>query len=267
MTALPTKTTILPDDPRWPDRLGESLGADAVHVLGNATVLSGPCVAVFGSANWSADNTVTATVVGRAVAESGGILLWPETRGTEVVAVEAALDAGGTVVVCSGVAADRVVQKEDSAICERALSSGGAVVSLQPWGTEYVRGPSKGARRLAAGLSTVAVQVGSDLVRGDTRGASEAMAMGRDVLAVPSLGSDLDSPDFDSLVASGALVTPDDRALSDTLRRVLGTSDGLPAALRAVDAMEALSAELPEGTSLDGFDWDALRAEVRARTS
>lgn len=93
--------TLTPFDPAYPQRFRTTLGPKApptLHTAGALDLLNQGGVGVVGSRNVSEEGTKVATALGRQVASLSVPLISGAARGVDQLAMNAAFEAGGTVI-------------------------------------------------------------------------------------------------------------------------------------------------------------------------
>lgn len=106
-------------------------------------------------------------------------------RGIDTAAHIGALDAGTPTVAVLGCGADVIYPAENTEIYNNIVSSGGAVISELPAGTEPLAANFPVRNRIIAGLSRGLLVIESELSGGTAITASLAIGCGRDVFAMP----------------------------------------------------------------------------------
>ncbi len=164
-------------DHDYPSRLTEVLGRAAPPILylaGDATLLEGPLLGIVGSRDVDAaaaeaarEAAVTAVHHGHGVVSGGA-------KGTDRLAMNAALDAGGTVV---GVLADSLLRVTREADVRRAIVDGRACLCtpFKP-SAGFSVANAMGRNKLIYAISRATLVVAADHDRGGTwAGATEAL--------------------------------------------------------------------------------------------
>ncbi len=132
-------------------------------------------------------------------------------RGTDAVAHQAALRAGGRTIAVLGSGVDRIYPPEHRLLAEE-ISQSGAVISDYPPGTAPDSSNFPPRNRIISGLSLATIIIEA----GDTSGAlitaAFAADQGRDVLAVPGNISSPNSKGTNRLIQNGAkpVLSPED---------------------------------------------------------
>lgn len=210
-------------DERYPRRLDDMCDApERIYGCGDPAVLDTMCLAVVGARRATPYGLAVAKLAGRIAAESGITLVSGGAMGCDAAAARGALDAGGKTIVVSGVGADAVYPHRSSDVFARARSGGGAVISLEPWGTPPQRWAFPRRNRIIAALST-AILVSEAGQRSGT--ASTAMAgieMGREVYAVPGSIFSPESAGSNALIRDGAHIIANEVDLEMLISRDFG---------------------------------------------
>jgi DNA processing protein len=172
-------------DAAYPHLLRESPDAPAVlYVLGDASALAEPQVAMVGSRNCTAGGRDTARHFAGWFAQAGLVVTSGLALGIDTASHEGALQAGGITVAVLGCGLDICYPRENRKLFERIASSG-ALVSEFPPGTEPRAALFPQRNRIIAGLSTGTVVVEAASRSGSLITARLAGIAGRDVFAVP----------------------------------------------------------------------------------
>ena|SRR5215813_5321086 len=157
------------DDEAYPARLRNTLKHQAPVVLfgaGELKILNLPAIAIIGSRNLDDSAIDFARSVGRLCAEQSIVAVSGGARGTDRIAMEAALDAGGNAV---GVLADnlrRFIRQPD--VHEFIVN--GRLVLLTPYGPDngFSIGAAMGRNKVIYGSADYAVVVSSEYQKGGT---------------------------------------------------------------------------------------------------
>lgn len=173
-------------DDGYPARLVERLGAAApplLHVVGPIGLLGGPALGVVGSRDVSPEGAEVAQGAARAAVTHGWGVASGGARGVDRLAMNAALDAGGS---CVGVLADsllRVTREPEVrvAIGEERLC---LATPFAP-SAGFSAGNAMARNKLIYALAEVTFVVASDVETGGTwAGATEALRRGFGAVAV-----------------------------------------------------------------------------------
>lgn len=153
----------------------------------------------------------------RIAAERGIVIVSGGARGCDSAAHLAALEAGGRTVVFLGGGCDRLYPSEHVDLFQRIVEGGGAVVSEHSWECPPRPYAFRARNRLIAGLARAVLIVEAGLPSGTFSTADEALASGKDVLAVPGAVTSPSSRGANSLIFDGACPIVDDETLEDRL--------------------------------------------------
>lgn len=173
-------------DEDYPARLVERLGAAApplLHVVGPINLLDGPALGVVGSRDVSPEGAEVAKSAARAAVRHGWGVASGGARGVDRLAMNAALDAGGT---CVGLLADSLLRVTREP--EVRVAIGGERLCLAtPFapGTGFSAGNAMARNKLIYALAQLTLVVASDGEQGGTwAGATEALRRGFGAVAV-----------------------------------------------------------------------------------
>ena len=180
-------------DELYPKRLRDTLKHQAPTVLfgaGDSRLLGRGGVAVIGSRNIDQAGTAFALEVGRKAAAAGFAVVSGGARGTDRLAMGAALEADGKVLGVLADSLEKTIRQPDL----RQLLLDGQLVLATPYvpTAGFTVGGAMGRNKLIYGLADFAVVVSSDFQTGGTwAGAVEALKAGwcpvfaRDAAEVP----------------------------------------------------------------------------------
>lgn len=155
-------------------------------------------VAVAGSRTVTRDGLFAALETGAMIADSGAALVTGGARGVESLAIEAALDCGGMVVVVLPCGLGVAWPPENAALYERVVAEGGMLVSS--WAPTVRPTPSSFAARNDAVLELAGrlIVVQADEQSGSMRAAHRAASKNMPIQAVRGLTpNELAHPTFD----------------------------------------------------------------------
>jgi predicted Rossmann fold nucleotide-binding protein DprA/Smf involved in DNA uptake len=167
-------------DDSYPARLKNSLKHQAPPVLfgaGDLSILGHPAIAIVGSRNIDDERASFARRVAEICAHSSAVVVSGGARGTDRIAMQGGLDAGGYAV---GVLADslsRTIRQSDV----RAFIADGRMVLLTAYRPDsgFSIGAAMGRNKIIYGASDYSVVVSSEYEKGGTwAGAVEALTAG-----------------------------------------------------------------------------------------
>lgn len=193
-----------------------------LYVRGDPGVLGTPSLSVVGSRRATPYGTAIAEMAARLAAESGLCVVSGGARGCDQAAGRAALDAGGRHVIVLGSGADVAYPSTAAPLIDRTLAEGGAVVSLEPWGTPPVRWAFPKRNRVIAALSGALLVAQAGMPSGTFSTAEAAMELGREVLAAPGSIFSPESRGSNYLIGIGACCIADEEALEVAVSRIYG---------------------------------------------
>ncbi len=170
-------SVLSPFDDHYPQRFIARLGTKAPPVLyaaGAVELLDHPGLGVVGSREVSPDGGEIAKAAAAHAARLGLALVSGGARGVDQLAMNAAFQAGGTVI---GILADSLVRTLKSPDVRRAIH-GGTTVMCTPYSPDapFSTGNAMGRNKLVYAQSVVTVVVASEADKGGTwSGAVEAL--------------------------------------------------------------------------------------------
>ncbi len=209
--------TLTPFDEDYPQRLQARLGSKRpaiLHAAGALELLDQPGVGVVGSRNVSKEGAEVAKGLGRQAASLGLPLISGAARGVDQSAMDAAFQAGGTVV---GVPAHSLVRTLRTPDVRRAVHEGRTVM-CSPYAPDsgFSVGKAMGRNKLIYALSDVTVAVAADNGSGGTwSGATEAIR--GDYCRVAVWRGNGEGPGNEPLERRGALPLTDTSELDQIL--------------------------------------------------
>ena len=175
-----------PGDALYPETVLElSDVPQTLYVRGNPEALSTPALSIIGARKASPYGLAVAELAAKVAVEAGVTVVSGGAVGCDQASGWAAVNAGGKHVVVLGTGADVVYPRSSAGLITRTLDTGGAVVSISPWGM----GPRKFAfprrNRVIAALSQALFVSEAGMPSGTFSTAEAAMDLGRELLAVP----------------------------------------------------------------------------------
>lgn len=164
-------------DDAYPARLRNTLKHQAPSVLfgsGEITLLQKTAVAIIGSRDLDERGQQFAQTVGALAVKAGASIVSGGARGTDRIAMQAGLEAGGCAVGALADSLEKTVRQPDV----REFIGDGRLVLLTPYQPDggFTVGAAMGRNKVIYGLADYAVVVASDLEKGGTwAGAVEAL--------------------------------------------------------------------------------------------
>ena len=179
--------TLTPESPDYPAEF-RTIGDDmppVLYALGNTELLKHPHkVAIIGGRQADSNGTETACRLGRKYAEEGRVVVSGLALGCDTAAHRGCLDAGDKTIAIVATGLDRVHPKENIALQEDILRSGGLILSEQPLGTKANPTRLIARTRLQAALANPIIVAQCAEHSGTMHTVAFAQKYGKQVLAV-----------------------------------------------------------------------------------
>lgn len=215
---------LRPGDALYPEQLLDlPHPPDPLYGRGDPSALGAPSIAVVGSRRPTPYGLAVAEMAATAAVQAGITVVSGGAVGCDQAAGHAALDAGGTHIIVLGCGADEVYPKTSAGLIDRAIRAGGAVVSLERWGT----GPRPYAfpkrNVVIAGLARATCVTEAGMPSGTFSTAEAANRLGREVLAVPGSILSPESRGSNYLLSIGATALVDEESIEVAISRIFGT--------------------------------------------
>jgi len=188
---FPALLSVIPDPP------------PVLFMLGDATLLEQPAVAVVGSRDHTLYGAEVCRALTRVAAEMGIVVVSGMARGLDAAAHAGALEAGGGTIGVLGNGLGVVYPAANRQLYER-VGSHGLLISEFPPGERPHAGSFPQRNRLISGLARVTVVVEAAAGSGALITASAALEQGREVLAVPGPVTSSVSVGANRLIRDGA---------------------------------------------------------------
>jgi DNA processing protein len=172
-------------DERYPAQLAAARGAPPeLFVLGDATLLAQPQIAIVGSRAPTAAGRRIAGEIARGLVGAGFAITSGLALGIDAAAHEAALDAGGITIAVCGTGLDVCYPRQNQPLFER-IARQGVLVSEFPPGSRPLAHHFPRRNRIISGLARAVVVIEAAASSGSLITAGHAADQGRDVFAVP----------------------------------------------------------------------------------
>ena len=175
-------------------------------VMGDASLLARPMVALVGARNASSLGLRMAKKLAASLAEAGYVVVSGLARGIDGAAHEASLSHGTVAVMAGGV--DVIYPAENATLAGR-IAAEGLRLSEQPVGLEPQARHFPMRNRIISGLSSAVVVVEAAARSGSLITARDALDQGREVMAVPGHPFDGRAAGCNILIRDGATLVRD----------------------------------------------------------
>lgn len=198
---------LRPGDENYPSALAHVRGEGGcvVYGRGDPTVLSGHNLSVIGARRATPYGLAVAEMAGRVAGESGITVVSGGAMGCDHAASRACLDAGGKTIIVTGCGADLVYPKSSADIFSDAADGGGAVISIERWGTPPAPYTFPKRNVIIAALSPVLLVTEAGERSGTMSTAAAALDMDKTIYAVPGSIFSPTSTGTNRLIGDGAL--------------------------------------------------------------
>src|SRR5690349_13682617 len=157
----------------------------SLYLMGNLPKAKGPTVAIIGTRKPSAYGREVGYRLAYDLAKRGVVIVSGLALGMDAIAHKAALDAGGTTIAVMPGGLDRIYPATNTALGERIIANGGALISEYPAGEQIFPGNFIARNRIVAGIADGVLVVEAAIKSGTLHTASFALDYGRPVMAVP----------------------------------------------------------------------------------
>lgn len=242
--------TLCPDAPRrviGRDEQGYPPGLNMLpspprelFVLGRPQALLQTGVSIVGARKATPYGLACAQLAARACSELGVVVTSGAAVGCDQAAQREALARGATVVAVLGSGADVAYPASSRDLLEGIVARGGAVVSLQPWGSPPARWAFVRRNAVIAALSRALVICEAGLPSGTFSTAEAADQAGVEVLVFPGSFFSPNSRGSNFLLSqSNFLPLWDRQCLEMALARICGARPAAPAGERPGEAAGA----------------------------
>lgn len=210
-------------DPRFPARVLELADPPKkLYVRGDIDLLSKPALSIIGARCASPYGLAIAEIAATIAAQSDICVVSGGAKGCDQAAGRSVLAAGGKHVVVLGCGADVVYPRSSKSLIDLTLAQGGAIVSLDPWGTPPRKYAFPRRNRIIAALGTALCITEAGLPSGTFSTAETAIELGREIFAIPGSIFSPESRGTNYLIANGACCIADEDSLEMAISRVFG---------------------------------------------
>lgn len=198
----------------------------ALFLVGDASLLLYPQVAIIGARNASAAGLAHARAFAQALAQAGFAITSGMADGIDGAAHAAALDHGAPTLAVVGTGPDRVYPRKHHALARR-ISEQGVMISEFPPGTAARADHFPRRNRIISGLSLGTLVIEAGLRSGSLITARLAAEQGREVFALPGSIHNPLARGCHRLIRDGALLVESASEIIETLTpaaRMLGAA-------------------------------------------
>ncbi len=198
---------LRPDDELFPPALRDNSNAkvEVLYGIGNPECLSEAALAIIGARRATPYGIAIAEMAGRVAGESGIVVVSGGAMGCDCAASRAAMDAGGKTVIVTGTGADRIYPSSSESVFRDAVARGGAIVSIEPWGTSPLPFVFPKRNVIIAALCSVLLVAEAGERSGTMSTADAALEMDRTIYAAPGSIFSPTSQGTNRLICEGAL--------------------------------------------------------------
>ncbi len=185
-----------------------------IAVMGDASILHRPMIAVIGSRNASASGLAFTERVVRDLAAAGVVIVSGLARGVDARAHQASLGSGTLAVVAGGL--DKLYPPEHQQLA-RDITQTGLLLSEMPLGWEPRGRDFPRRNRLVAGLSLATLVIEASRGSGSLITAKFAAEQGREIFSVPGSPLDPRAEGTNDLLRQGATLCTRAQDILDVL--------------------------------------------------
>lgn len=215
---------IHPGDALYPPGVAELSDCPrTLYVRGDPAALSLPSLSIIGARKASPYGLAVCELAAKIAAEAGVAVVSGGALGCDQAAGWGALNAGGVHVAVLGTGADVPYPASAAGLMARIIATGGAVVSLSPWGTGVRKFAFPKRNRVIASLSQALFIGEAGMPSGTFSTAECAMDLGREVLCVPGSIFSPESRGTNYLISNGACCLVDEESIEVAISRIYGT--------------------------------------------
>ena len=193
----------------------------ALYIVGNRDAIDDG-LAIIGARKATPYGKAAALQFARLAAQRGIPVVSGGALGCDTQAHRGALDVQGKTVVVLGGGCDQPYPRSNVDLFQEVIDRGGAVISEQQWDFPPLPYTFRARNRIIAGLSRATLIVEAGLPSGTFSTADDALAAGREVLAVPGPITSATSRGANRLIYQGATPVVDNESLEDILVGIFG---------------------------------------------
>lgn len=216
------RTVVRYGEAGYPDALMNVVDAPAcLYVIGNVDALHDG-LAIVGARKATPYGKALARDFAQCAAYHGIPVISGGALGCDSCAHQGALKGQGATVVVLGGGCDQVYPERNFDLFQQVIDAGGAVISEQQWNFPPLRHTFRLRNRIIAGLARATLIVEAGLPSGTFSTADEALAAGREVMAVPGPITSATSRGANRLIYQGATPIVDEETFEDELVSLFG---------------------------------------------
>ncbi len=191
-------------NPDYPTQLKEiEAPPSPLYVLGNLPIE--PMIAIVGTRSLTSYGKLVAYDLASDLARAGFPIVSGLALGIDSVAHRAALDAGGRTVAVMAGGLDRIYPSSHRDMAVEILTTGGAIVSGYPVGTETFKNHFVERNQIISGLCIGTIVVESGATGGSMLTANFTLRQNRTLMAVPGDITRLSAAGPNNLIRKGAV--------------------------------------------------------------
>ena len=188
--------------------------AKAIYGIGDPKIFEERCIGIVGARRATPYGIAVSEMAGRIAAECGVVVVSGGAMGCDFAAGSSAIAAGGRTIVVSGCGADIVYPKSSMRLFRDAVESGGAVISIEKWGTPVEKYVFPKRNKVIAALSEAVIIAEAGMPSGTMSTAEVAIDLGKPLYAIPGSIFSPTSKGTNMLLEQGeAFIIPDEVAL------------------------------------------------------
>jgi DNA processing protein len=217
---------VFKGEPDFPPALVDIEDAPVMlWMIGVASVLQRPMIALVGARNASSLGTRMARKLAQDLGEAGFTVVSGLARGVDAAAHDGSLATGTVAVVAGGV---DVIYPAENANLAQKITKNGLRVSDQPVGLHPHARHFVARNRIISGMAQATIVVEAAAKSGSLITARTALDQGRDVLAVPGHPFDARASGCNMLIRDGAILVRGARDILDHLGDPTTSAPELP---------------------------------------
>lgn len=245
----------------YPDSLTEIDHPPAViYGIGNKEALAQRGLAIIGARRATPYGQSAAYEFASEAAAQGVVVISGGALGCDAQAHRGSLAASGKTVVVLGGGCDQLYPEANRNLFQEVINNHGAVISERHWDFPPLPYTFRARNRIIAGLARAVLIVEAGLPSGTFSTADDALAINRDVWAVPGSISSPTSAGANRLIYQGATPIIDKEVFADNVAALFGTlkiQDFSRETLLADEVLEALYANPMRLEELLTYEWSS----------